>query len=330
MGNSTVKLQGVIDYVQTIGDLQPVIPAGGFSRLLACEIASDVMTEMLAERFNWKWNRIVCPPFLTISWQQDYARSVKNLGWLEHACVVDINNTALPKPLIWIECVRDLERTSYQLGQPAKICWLPNDQLIEATWATWPGPNQVYTNPLNAPTTPANGPTNIIDAHGNILVLTTYGTTGSSAPDAGATPVIDATVTDGSCVWTVLDPKAQGFRISPLPPQTGRVWEVHVVAQARPVVFSALSQTLDPIPDDYKKHFQDGFIAYMHRHSSAPMVRNRFEEMKRNWLMALATARGQGDRERDDAAIVPDKNVMAGGEALPLGPAWPYGPYGNR
>jgi hypothetical protein len=246
MGNSTKSLQKVVDYCRTIGDLSPILAAGGYSAQLPLEIANDVMTELLAQRFNWKFNRIIVPPFYTISWQQDYATiNQKNIGWLEHAVAVDINNTALPKPIYWLEVGRDIERTSYQFGRPSQICWLPNDQLVQDVW---PGIGYTFTNPSGAISTPSNKIINILDANGNILILTTYGTTGAVAPLAAVGAVAGVTVNDNTCVWTVADPKAQGFRVSPLPPQTGVVYQIGVIAQAKPVQFTTLAQTAGSYP----------------------------------------------------------------------------------
>jgi hypothetical protein len=325
MGNSTISLQNVIDFVSTIGDLAPSIPAGGFSNLLATEIANDVMSELLSNRFNWKFNRLVVPPFYTISWQQDYATiATKNIGWLEHAVAIDINNTALPKPIIPLEVVRDLELTSYSFGRPDKACWLPNDQLSQGVW---PGAAKTYTQPLGAVQTPTNPPTNILDANGNILVLTTYGVTGNVAPVLPAASASGTTVNDGACVWTVADPKAQGFRLSPLMPQSGVVYQINIFAQAKPTRFTSLEQMLDPIPDDYSNWFKDGFIAYMKRHSTAPQVKAGFEAAKAAWIGAMMSAMRQGDRERDDACFVPTRGIMdntSTGSAITA--AWPYPP----
>lgn len=324
MGNSTRTLQNVVDYAKTIGDLMVGMPVGGYTNFLALEIANDVMAEMLAQRFNWKFNRLKVPVFYTNSWQQDYASvNVANVGWLEHAIVIDINNTALPKPIFWLEAVRDLEQTSYQFGTPQQICWLPNSQLVQAAW---PGAGIVIGNPVGANGQPANPIINILDASGNILILTTFGTTGAVAPDAGANPAVGTTVNDNTCVWTVANPAGQGFRISPLPSQTGVVYQVNVIAQARPPLFSQLGQFLDPIPDDFSRFFRDGFVALSHEHAVAPAVRGMAEKKKALWLAALADARGQGDREKDSAGFVPATNLMDEACGYNIGPAWPFPP----
>lgn len=324
MGNSTIKLQQVADYTKTIGDLMTTMPVGGFSNLLSLSIANDVMTEFLSQRFNFKFNRVIVNPFYTISYQQDYVGTTTTIGWLEHSVAIDINNTQKPKPIFPIEAKKDLERTSQQFGRPLKVCWLPNDQLVQDVW---PGAGQKFTNPLGAVQTPTNPITNIRDANGNILYLTTYGTTGLVAPVLAAVAAVGATVADGTCVWTKADPKAQGFRLSPLPPQSGVVYQVYIIAQAKPLRFTSMDQLLDPITDDFAKFYQDGFIAYAHRHSTAPVVTARFEQKKADWLQSISTALGQADREQTDIGITPDRNIMQDcGLAMPVGPAWPF-PY---
>lgn len=320
-----MTLQSVVDYTSTIGDLCVQLSTGGYSSEPALNIANDVMTELLSQRFNWKFNRIVIPPFVTNSWQQDYAMNFANIGWLEHGVAVDVNNTALPKPIFWLECVRDLERTSAQNGRPAKVCWLPNDQMLQGEW---PGAGKTYTDPIGIAQTPANPPTNILDTNGNILVLKQYGVTGNAAPAATENSPAGTEVEDGTCKWIVVDKKGQGMRLWPLPSQSAVPYQIYVIAQARPPKFTSLSQLINPIPDDYAKYFRDGFIAYCHRHSAAPMVKQRFQKERENWLQSIAQARGQGDREKDDAGFVPTSNVMQSAYVGQLGPAWPFGPYG--
>jgi hypothetical protein len=180
MGNSTKTLQNIVDSVTSIGDLALNLPVGGWGNEPSLTIANDVMTELLSKKFPWKWNRKVVAPFYTNTLQHDYAQvSLTDIGWIENASLIDINSTSLPKRLEWLEAVRDLARSSQSAGRPMKICWLPNDQLVQGVW---PGAGKVYTNPVGAIALPDNPTTNILDANGNILVLTTYGITGGVAP----------------------------------------------------------------------------------------------------------------------------------------------------
>lgn len=326
MGSSTTSIQSVADYCSALGELMPVLPSGGFSVATALTMATDVMSELIAERFNWKWNRMKLPVFYTNSWQQDYAglstRWPAYIGWLEQSYWIDINNTALPKPTYPIEVKRDLPVSSISGNPPAKIAWHYNNQLNQGVW---PGANQVYTQPLGAIQTPTNPPVNITDSNGNILVLSTYGTTGSIAPSLPQNSVEGATVNDGSCIWTVASPRSQGLRILPLPPQTTVVYQVNTIAQMMtPPPFTSMNQFIDPVPDDYARWFRDGFYAWCYKMSPNPQARAAFPGMKQEWLAAMESARKQGDREEDNSGFVPDRSSVAGTGFYEPGPAWPY------
>lgn len=312
------------------------------------------------QRMNWKWNRFNVIPapvagtimaglggfgtFFTNSWQQDYAvLGLLNVDWLEQVAAVNINQTAQPKQVLWPEAVRDLPKTYFQTGQPCQVCWLPNYML---DWGIWgqssllqvdglnnPGPGAVYTNPLGATVAPSNPITQIQDPNGNYWVLTTYGTCGGSLPTFPATPTFPtlanpkaaaSTVPDGSCVWTAVNPSGMGFRIDPLPPETGVVWLVRCVAQKTPVIFTSLGQTLDPLPDDHVPWFRQGFEAKCYQKSIDAKVRAKFEPEWKLWLKGLDNAVRAGNREPDSAGFYPGSSIMDSGGATYPGPAYPF------
>lgn len=326
MGSSTVKLQNIVDFISTMGELSPVLPAGGYTTLPAITNATDVMKDLLAKPFNWKWNSINLAPFYTISWQNDYfGINIANIGWLESCVAVDINNTALPPPMFFPEAVRKVERGSWASSPPEEVCWLYNRQLYAGAW---PGNSKIYTNPLGAPQTPSNAPTCIVDTNGNMLTLTTYGVTAAAgaAPVAPLNAVAGVTVQDGTCVWTVCNPNGQGFRVGPLPPQQGVVYQMNLVAQMKPPSFNTMQQTIDPIPDEYQGYFRDGMIAYTYRIATDPAIRAQFPAMRQMWLASMMDACKQGDRERDAARFIPESSIMGSdifGNAS-MGPADPY------
>jgi hypothetical protein len=327
MPNSTTTLRSIVDYLCSLGELGGVLPASGYGVNTWLTMGTDVMAQLIAQRFNWKWNRMKIPPWYTISWQQDYAGLGSTypspIGWLESAYWIDINNTALPKPTYAIEVVRDLWPTSISGNPPCKIAWYPNKELVQGVW---PGAGKVYTQPLGAVITPTNPITNILDANGNILVLTTYGTTGSTPPAASAASAEGTAVPDGSCTWKVADHNSQGFRIVPLPPQQGVVYQVNVVAQCQaPPPFLNLSQFIEPVPDDYAQWFRDGMYVWTHKMSPNPQARSSFMSMSGLWIKAMMDACKQGDRETDNAGFVPERSIMGPGGDWSVGPANPYG-----
>lgn len=354
MANSTTTLSSIITYCKTFPDLAPIIQttSAGSSLQPALTVASDVMTELVAQVFNWKWNRFLLPVVYTNSFQQDYALNIVNLGWLEHGFIVDINNTQVPQPIWPLEVVKDLERTSWQYGMPGQASWLPNDQLTYATWGATnvstatgtgigpnPQPNQVIATPIGVTANPSNPYLQVKDAFNNLWVVTTFGVTGATNPfitnlnpvfPTQANPnAIATTVTDGSVVWTAINPKGQGIRVNPLPPQNGVVYQINLIGQYRPFAFSngpftSFGQTIEPVPDDFAKYFRDGFIAMAYAHSQDPKLRGKYQDMFNNWKNSLMDARKQGDRERDNNGFYPATPLLAGTGINYLGPAYPW------
>jgi hypothetical protein len=316
--------------------------------------------------FNWKWNCLNVAPFYTISLQQDYfIPNLVNLGWLANSWAIDINQTSIPKRKLYQEVARELEVTYDQTGYPGKICWMQNDQLQHGTWGQSqllsasglnnPGPGVVYTNPAGAPQNPSNPTTCIADAFGNLWVVTfTPGQvtaicgntnpflTNTTGP-AGGPPVypiyqagqpstsstVATTVADGTVVWTAINPKGQGFRLNPIPPQTGVVWLINPVGQMRVPRFNSMTQTLEPIPDDWETYFKQGFFAQCYRRSPDPKVRAKFKDEWALYMTSLDNATKQGQREPDDFGFYPGApGVMdTGWCANPTRPDWPFGPW---
>jgi hypothetical protein len=364
--NSTVTLQDIADQASDFGDLAPALPTGGHSVQPAISIGNDVMTAMLlgtgeGHPFNWKWNRLNIAPFYTISLQQDYfQKDIVNLGWLEASWAVNINQTSNPKQKLYGEVHRDLEVTFDQTGYPGKICWMQNDTMQSGIWGQTqlaspsglmnPGPGVVYINPAGAPQNPTNPTTCIHDAFGNLWLLTTFGTCGSTNPfltnttgPAGGPPVypiyqagnpsvsstVATTVPDGTCVWTAINPKGQGFRLNPIPPQTGVVWLINPIAQMRVPRFNTMGQTLEPIPDDWETYFKAGFFAQCYRRNPDAKVRAKFKDEWALYMTSLDNATKQGSREMDDYGFYPgNPGVMDTGFAFnPVRPDYPYGPW---
>lgn len=334
MGNSTVTLQSVIDHTRTFSELSPVLATGGFSQQPALTIGNDTLTAMLSPQMNWKFNRQKTQPFLTNSFQQDYAANNVNVAWIEHAFIIDVNNTAVPRPIWTLEVVRDLEVTFQQYGMPGQICWLPNDQLTYGVWTA----NTTFGKMLGVPSGPPNQINQIQDSHGNFWKINNNFqqsvTTGTSEPAWTNPPlyptfnnptIVPSTVNDGTATWVALNPQGQGFRINPLPPQTGVVYQVNPITQKRPNLFTKIGQVIEPIPDDYAAYFRQGFIAHTYRHSPEQKVRGKFQDELKLWMAAMIQATTKSDRERDAAGFYPSNAILDSNYTIDVGPAWPFG-----
>jgi hypothetical protein len=313
--------------------------------------------------FNWKWNRINMPAFPIISYQQDYfIPNLVGLGWLESCWASQVNQTSLPKAISQVEVHKDLQTTYDSTGSAAKICWEQNSLLSTGTWGAAPqgptagapsgnsssfgptlrglqnpGPGVVYTNPIGLLVTPANATTAITDPNGNLWCLTTYGTCGQTQPAWPTNPVFPiynsptfiapTTVTDGSCVWTAINPNGQGMRISPIPSQTGVVWVIQPVGQLRAKRFQTLGETLGVVPDDFEWAFKQGFFAECYHRSPDMKTNRKWKDENQQWLQALDLAVRQVDREMDDVGFYPGSSIMETGWGISASnnPANPYG-----
>lgn len=324
MGNSTITLQMVLDWAKAKGIPVPTDQPGGYGTDLAIKAGNDVMSDLVAERFNWKWNHATAVPFYTNSYQQDYPQlGLNNIGWLESADRVDINNTSYPKPLRQMTVVKQLSRTSDSFVPSAQLCWMYNHEL---TFGVWPGAGQVYS-PLVAAQVQQNPLMSMIDANGNLLIVTGFGTTGSVAPVAPADSLEGVTVADGSVTWTVVSRDGQGFRIYPLPGAAGPVWQITPYYQVRLVALVDLDSLINPIPDDFSRIFQVGYELYCKQGS--PNAQDRAEGMKQYplWLQGLLDARKQGDRELNAYGLIPGTSPVSSTYDCIRNPQDPSQPY---
>lgn len=358
MPNSSIQLQAIVDFAKTLPELNPVLSTGGFSDQPARQIANKVMIDILAQSWPPKWNRVKIPPVYTNSWQQDYAlNTVNNISWFENGLIIDINSTRQPKTKYPFESNRDLAETDVQYGQPGQFCWMPNDQLIYATWGglntgegtlSNPGPGSVYGAILGPSAQAANPFTQVKDPNGNLWTLQPTAaypnnlnanvTLGSVQPTWPTNPTYPTfqnpntvqtianggIVQDGTAFWQAVNPKGQGIRINPIPSQTGRVWQMRTFAQMRPVQFLNLQQTLEPIPDDFYTYFQNGFVAYCYMHSKDSKIAAKFSLFYKVWKEELEQALESIDRERDNSGIYPSECTMSQGYHNYIGPANPY------
>lgn len=338
MSLSTITLQNVYDKIVVRPDIEPCLNVGGYSLQPFLTVCTDVMNEMCAQQFPYKWNEMNVPQFYINQLQQDYSiPGLTTLSVLERGICIDIMSSSLPKAWAYVQVGRAQTASTAALVSPYfrnplyYASWIPNNLAYFGTWGasnagnnTWgnnPKPQQVITNPLSVPAN-GSGPNNPIlqvqDANGNFLVLTTYGTTGTSAPVLPASSSPGTTVNDGTCIWTVVDPNGQAIRINPVPGPSTNVWQFNLVGQMVPPTFTAMSQTLFPLPDEFEPNFRQGVMAYLYAYSPDAKVRAKADEEFQKWLRSLGQFRARQDKELDLFYLVPGKTI--GGRRRSNGP----------
>lgn len=210
MGNSNIALSRMFDVVAARGIFDPRTGPSGFGDALAFDCADGVIADLITPRFNWKFNSAVAAPFYTNSWQQDYpqlAQAEGLIGWGEDISCVDINNTQAPKPIAvpipkWRKNLPRINAFNNYgggyLGCFRNMCWMYNKDL---TVGVWPGASVTFY-PLVGINAPAqqNPLLNMLDANGNILIVTTFGTT--AAPLNILTSAFSASGSVQSIVYT--------------------------------------------------------------------------------------------------------------------------------
>jgi hypothetical protein len=310
MSNSTIKLQQVCDTLAAKGIPDPRGNASGYGDMLALDLATQVMADIVCERFNWKWNRATATPFYTNSWQQDYPQLTQPngiIGWGEDCDIVDINNTSSPKPLWNVKWRRGLSRNNTSMWRTGNICWMYNRDLYIGEW---PGASVIYSPLITTQAQPQNPLMSMTDKNGNILIVTTFGTTGTVAPFLPAGSAEGLTVEDGSVVWTCVSPTSQGFRIDNLPNATGPTYKVIPYYQIDPIIFTAMKQLLDPMPDSFSRYFYRTLESEWLIASPNPGDLKRGQEAKVAAINSMLAAMKQGDREMNIYALQPATGVV--------------------
>jgi hypothetical protein len=348
----TITVQQMVNQLKANPEFFNVLGgAAGYSTEPALTIANEVMSRILAENMPWKWNRVVYPPFLTVSLQQDYVSNITNIGWLENGWLIDINNSTsnangAPKPIRGLETVRDMVGTSTQ-AVPFNVSFIPNTQAQLGLWQA----NTAYSCGYGVPMTPRTPIQQFMDVNGNILFIDStglglniespgytgttilppgtpfpYGISGATQPAAPPNATPGDLVQDNTVIWTVADQSGYAMRLGPVPALNGLTWLVVIQYQVQPPWLYTLQQSLNPIPAQMLYLFRAGCRAQLLLFNGSKTGAQAYAE----WEEQLRNALRAGDRQQDDFAMYPSQSLMGGND--PWGNTWagvgaanPYG-----
>lgn len=317
---STWTAQRLLDYARLFPWTAPAVGVAGYSKEPAVSFTDDIVKKILNKQNPWKWNEILAPVFYTQPYQQDYPTSISqnDMGWLQECTMVDINNvTNSSQNIPPLQCVARL-LPQFIPGYPTKISWIPNSTAITSTW---PGPGVTFQQPLVSLGGGPNGnpPTAITDANGNIWVVTTYGITGNSTVSAAANSVAGTTFTDGSVVWTVVDPLGVAFRLDYIASFGSNVFQMRPTYQKKAPNITSLTQVISPIPDELSYLVKQGFLAYCYKQ----VDNNKFQQEFAQWLADIKEALGASDREDQEFGMYPSSGMQDRGSSGTGYVGWP-------
>jgi hypothetical protein len=131
-------LQETVQWAMSFTKLIPIIGASGYENEPALTICNNVIQQMLAYPYNWKFNSQDAAPFNTDTTAntQDYVNTITDCAWVESCVRLDPNSTQQPPPIENIEVVRNIQPTSI-VSNPSKIAYM-NENDGGGIWRIWP------------------------------------------------------------------------------------------------------------------------------------------------------------------------------------------------
>lgn len=354
-GSSTTNsltLQKIVNQMRVYPEFTPILGTSGYTEEPMLTIGNDLMQRILAENMDWKWNRAYVPAILTVALQQDYVTQVMDIGWLENATRLDINNSTnnanmAPKPIQLMEAIRDQQQSSYQ-GIPFNVSFLPNSLAIMGQWYA----NTAYGCGYGVSQIPITPIQQFVDINGNILFIDStvlklnlnspgwngtpvtlpsnspYGVSGSVQPSAPPNSTAGTTVQDGTVIWTVADPNGYAIRVGPVPAFSGLAWLLTPVYQVKPPILTSLQNTISPIPPEFTYLFRQGTRAMLYDHAGSPKAASAYAKWEEDLVIAVRSA----DRQQEGFSMYPGQSIMGSDDGygqigIGYGPAFPYGGY---
>lgn len=326
--SSTITLQTVINLAAAFTELIPLVGVGGYTNEPALSIANDTIQELLGEKFPWKFNRKDMPLLFTTRGKQDYLFAGASAFVLTDAKGVGIELSANNGISVaaGVVTVRTLEAHRFVVGD---VVYLNNVVMSPGTAANynsvftdngsssaWTGGYTVTSVPTSTTFTfAAVAGQNNSDVGGAGTGITDFGwaegATMVSPADGGSPQGVQYVsavrklqpsgyVFNPSkvCVLSDLGTGVLKVRFFPLP---GQSWAVTIGYQAKAPLFTGLSQTWSPFPDEFSYVYRQMFLAQAFRFANSARSEIEYQKAQAN----IAKALGQDDREDSDEFIVP-------------------------
>lgn len=323
----TETLQTIVNLASTHVELMPLAGVGGYSNEPALSLCKSVFQELLASPLDWKFNRAEMNYLCTSPYRQDYlfaGATIFSLGGNAQGAGLDLaSNNALTISGLTVT-IKTLDQYNGAVGD---VCY------IRGT-----GSNYDSTFTQNGVTSQFGGNTYAITNISGLTITATLtgiasGTSGSAGITdfgwlAGGTmvsPMTTSAILPTRHVEATRDIQPYGYsaafpekvcvvkdnndgtlkiRFYPVPGNSP--WLVSLVYQKKAPIFTALSNTWAPFPDELSYVYRQGFLAAAYRYINSP----RADAEAQKFQVLINKALGAEDREEVDIRLYPEAGFL--------------------
>lgn len=278
---STFQLNDSINFALPFVGFRPLTLINGLNP--AAKIANLVRQAMLNPPFTWRWNRFTAT-ILAQPGFQDYKIACANFGFLEKWSVanggtqVPVTNTLLAGNVATYSVSTAL--SSGLVGQPVSVAGSTNGSGVfninNVPIASIAGGGLSFTVQLNAPNVSSAADTGTsfvspqVQKENEVQLVLGDDTT------VGRPGLLSAQGDDGAGNIT--------FRLMPGSPD--QTYLVRAIYQGKPSLFTLLTSTWSPIPDEFSYIYDTGFLALAMAVTQDP----RFPEFNQRFVAHLLGA----------------------------------------
>ncbi len=335
MSASTITLQQTLNFASTHADLLPLSNVGGFSNEPGLTICNDAISDIIADPNDWTWNRVEMPLLMTCPNKQDYlfagavaftlnTAAGPSMGW-----AIDLASNSGITVTTGVVTVNTLEAHRLAIGQTVYLNGVTmttgttanynstfTDNGSQSQWNTgWAitavGPTSfsfaATTGQNNADVGGAPGITNF----GYATSATFRELNNNSSPPNQQPctvyrelPVVSR-VANPDKVSVIADQGTGVLKIRFHMVPANTVWETDIVYQAKPPLYTSLSQTWG-IPDNYRSIINQAVLYRMYRYLNSPTAPAEYLKLQQE----IAKSHGTDSASPTDVHIQPAEPLM--------------------
>lgn len=328
--NYTTTLQSVVNLGSTHIDLVPLCGVGGYNNEPALSLCNDAIAELLMAPFDWMFNRVEMPMFVTATAKQDYlfaGATAFTLGAGSTGAGIELASKNGITQSGFTTTVNTLEPHRFKVGDT-----------VYMTGNTIGGYNSTFTDDGSKSgwsggwtITAVPNPKTFTFIHQN-SALGTSGAPGisdfgwlcsgsrkdlnSTRPANNGEPIhtvreLPVTSSVGCpekvCVLADLGNGVLKLRFHDVP--GNGAWGVNLVYQAKPTLKTALTNDWSPFPDSYSNVYRQAFLYRCYRYINSPRAEVEYQKLQQQIMKAL----GAADREASDIYVVPQESFFFNG-----------------